>query len=426
MSYSKNIISNFLSQVVKIILLFIVNVIIARVLGPEQKGEYDLVFLIFSIISLYGHGGILNATTYFQKKSDFSNDLIYSNNITYSILNFVVILLAVLLIKFYGIYFINYSYTTIVLCLGFVLFTYLLTIGNSFYTGSENIRKMNLYFVVALLIRTIFILALYFVDYLTVETVVASHFLFAIIQFLLLKKRVGYKYRFALNKSLLNKEFKYGRIIFWSALFIYLNYRIDQFLVVYYCGKSSLGVYSVAVYLAELVFLIPTSIIAPLTGRLYNVDNDIKYRKTTSNTIKLTFYVTAIIALGGVLCSPLIKIIFGDDYTMAINIFRILVVGVLFASIGKVSAPYFFAKGKPQIHLLVTFIVLVMNVVFNIVFIPLYGSLGAAIASTISYALYGFAYVTILVYYEKFSLDELLVFSINDIRKVLNANSTGK
>jgi O-antigen/teichoic acid export membrane protein len=83
MSYKKNISLNLLTQIIRIVVAFSISIIVSRVLGTQGKGEIAYILLIFGIIANYGHFGINNATLYFHKKSKYTEEEVYSVNLTY-------------------------------------------------------------------------------------------------------------------------------------------------------------------------------------------------------------------------------------------------------------------------------------------------------------------------------------------------------
>ena len=95
----------------------------------------------------------------------------------------------------------------------------------------------------------------------------------------------------------------------------------------------------------------------------------------------------------------------------------ILLIGIIFASIGKVAPAYFYTKGRPNIHLIVAAIVLVINLLLNFVLIPTIGINGAALASTISYLFYGLIYVLMLKK-DGISIKQLLIIQKDDLKNL--------
>ena len=130
-------------------------------------------------------------------------------------------------------------------------------------------------------------------------------------------------------------------------------------------------------------------------------------------TIKYTF-LCILLSYAWNYNDPLVPIIYGTEYKDSVSIIIVLFIGVIFASIGKVSPSYFFTQGRPRVHLIITFITLIVNVTLNVFLIPINGIIGAAYASTIAYIIYGLTYVFYFVMFEKFSLQNLLLLNKDD------------
>jgi len=96
----------------------------------------------------------------------------------------------------------------------------------------------------------------------------------------------------------------------------------------------------------------------------------------------------------------------------------ILLIGVIFASLARVAAPYFFTSGRPKVHLRVTFVSLTLNSLLNWLMIPVWGIRGAAIASAVSYFFYGSYYLSVLIFAEKFHPRDFLKLNKADINAV--------
>ena len=102
------------------------------------------------------------------------------------------------------------------------------------------------------------------------------------------------------------------------------------------------------------------------------------------------------ICIIGVLCKPLVTILYGVEYKAAGLAMIILLIGIPFCAIGKIAPTYFTTEGKTKVHLRVSAIVLTINLILNYIFIPNIGINGAAIASTIAYIFFGVIYIILL------------------------------
>lgn len=419
MSYKKNIASNFIVKIINILLGIVTSILVVRSLGAEGKGYLAYFLLIIRLISSYGNFGITNATIYFQKRSQYKEQDVFNVNTTYLLILSVIISIIIVLLKFNNIILSEYNWLITIGGLTVILSTFILTCTNSLYIGNERIIEINKYNIVFNFINFISICLLYLFNILNVFSVFFLIVSISLIKSIWFTYKLGLKIKYKIDISLLKAEFRYGIIIYFSALFIYLNYRADQYLIKNMLSNSQLGVYSIAVALAELVFLVPGSVTTAITGKLYNIDMEINNRKfITSVTIKYTFYICLILSVIGIFMTPLIPIVYGQDFTKSSQVTAILFIGIIFASIGKVSAPYFFTKGIPQVHLFITFTVLLLNISLNLVLIPKLGINGAAIASTVAYTIYGIFYLYYFIVKEKFKFEELLILNKSDFKYI--------
>ncbi len=416
MGYVKNISSNVVNQVLKIIIGFLVSILIARALGPENQGYISYVLLIFGIIGSYGHFGINNATVYFHKKSQYSEEQIYRTNTSYLLLNFIIISIIVLTLRHYNLFLKEYSQFYIYGGLIFIFCSYLLNNHNLFFLGNENIIESNKYSLQAFFFKSIFIILFFVTHLLNKPSYFVISVLAVFLNMVLLHRKFEHKLSFQINKSLLKEEFKYGLIVYFSSLFVFLHYRVDQIFIKYMKGNAELGVYTIAVTLAELLFIIPTSVTLALTSKLINCQETIKKHIITTQTIKFTFYICLVLCVCGMFGALLIPYIYGIAYKKAIVTTMILLTGIIFASVGRISFPYFFSEGKAFFHLIITFITLSINIILNLVLIPHYSLYGAAFASSISYFIYGLYYVFLFVKREHFTLKEMFYISKEDIQ----------
>ena len=113
--------------------------------------------------------------------------------------------------------------------------------------------------------------------------------------------------------------------------------------------------------------------------------------------------------------SPLVTTLYGEVYSRSALILVILLVGVVFASIGKIAPSFYHSIGKPRQPLIVAFFVCLLNVALNLWWIPIFGIKGSAFASTISYTFYGLFYLWLLKRKEGFSITEMLIINRKDV-----------
>jgi O-antigen/teichoic acid export membrane protein len=180
----------------------------------------------------------------------------------------------------------------------------------------------------------------------------------------------------------------------WPAnLLQQANYRLDLLILGGYVAARHIGVYSVAVTVVQIAWILPHGIqtvlfpraasldAAAQAGELTAADNDSATARATRHTVLLLVPSGVIVA--GLLA--LVPLIYGPKFDETVLLGLILLPGVLVLGIGKVFSSVVAGRGRPRYNLytgVMTFIV-TMGLYFWL--IPAYGEWGAAIASSISY-----------------------------------------
>ncbi|MBW6513153.1 MAG: polysaccharide biosynthesis C-terminal domain-containing protein [Candidatus Syntrophosphaera sp.] len=416
MGYKANISSNLINQLLRIVIGGATSIIVARVLGPTGQGYIAYIILVFMLIGDFGHFGLNNSTMYFKKRSAYDPNHLFNVNVTALGLIFLVISALVLLLRSTGIALTGYNYLYVFGGLVFVASDLFFTSLHSWYVGDERILESNRYIITVFLVKSALILILWLAGFLTPLTFFGATVLGMLLNALYLARHTGQKYTPAIDTRLLKAEFSYGGVLWLGAIFSFLYFRADQFMIKGMLGISDLGVYSIAVVLAELLFLVPVSINSALLGKLYNIDKPSLARGIMARTLKLTLYVSVALALVGIPLCLLIPAVYGQAYSGAVLSTMILLAGAVFASVAKVAMQYFFTLGRPKVHLYSSLATLAVNVTLNFILIPRYGITGAAIASAISYLGYGLFYIAMFRFREGFSFRDMFQLTSEDLQ----------
>jgi O-antigen/teichoic acid export membrane protein len=92
----------------------------------------------------------------------------------------------------------------------------------------------------------------------------------------------------------------------------------------------------------------------------------------------------------------LITLLYSPEFQEAAYSLRLILPGIVLLNTARVLAHDIAGRGMPEINLLQSAIALAVNIIANLILIPLYASRGAALASTISYSV--LAILTLRVY----------------------------
>lgn len=167
----------------------------------------------------------------------------------------------------------------------------------------------------------------------------------------------------------------------------YMNYRLDMFLVVFFLGPTAVGVYSVSVRLAEMLWYLPDAVgfaILPKAAGSKAADMNV----FTPRAFWITFGLTTVAAAGVALVGrPLIELIYSRTFAPAYLPLLALLPGGILLGAAKVLTNDIAGRGYPQYNSINAGIALVVTVALDLLLIPRYGILGAAIASSAAYGL---------------------------------------
>lgn len=411
--------NDFGTKILKIFIAFGTSVIVARSLGPERLGYAKYLLLFITTFAQFGSIGLIDATSYFQRKSKYDIKTIFNVNLSFLILLSLIYLITLCWLKYAGLIFSDYSIEIVIFSsVTLIFFGFLNDLLVATLISKENIYSINNSLLYTSIINLILLGALWLYDLLGVTVYLLIFPLSNIVRTLIMLKKIDIKFKFNFDLNTLSDELKYGFIVFLGAFFIFLNYRIDQWLIKYYLGNKELGLYTVGVTLAEIILIITTSVINPLRARLYNIDTDSeKFKTITAKTVKFTVYATAIISIPLFFAVNLLssEYLYGQKYSSSIAVVKILLFGLVFISFGKIGSHYYVIKGRPYIHLFSSLFIFLLNLTLNIILIPDLGIKGAAISSTISYIVYGFLYVYLYIFVEHFKVGDLFIIGKNDI-----------
>jgi len=164
-----------------------------------------------------------------------------------------------------------------------------------------------------------------------------------------------------------------------------LNLRLDFAILGAIAGTATLGTYAVASKYAELVRLLPLAIFwvfYPSYARDGQLVAAARARRLIPRSGALVAAGVLPLGLGGIF---LIPAVFGSAFTAAVLPAQILLVGLAGEGVGGVITAFLYGTGRPGLNSLATGAGLVATVALDIILIPTYGAVGAAIASSVAY-----------------------------------------
>lgn len=219
---------------------------------------------------------------------------------------------------------------------------------------------------------------------------IASFVVASIAVLLYARKRIPdhWKVNFTLLKDTLKDSGKLH--IGTIATFIYS--QVGLMMTNYYLSAEQVGYLAVALFCAQILFIIPQAVQTVLYPE--TASSSIKQSEVLSSKIcRHTVMWVLAIAIFFVLVSQYVVVIFmGNSYMQSVLPLICLIPGIVFSTVAQVIAALWLRKGWYWLMGLSGIVLAVIGITLQFIFIPSYGIIGSAIATSITYFI-GFLFI---------------------------------
>jgi O-antigen/teichoic acid export membrane protein len=185
-----------------------------------------------------------------------------------------------------------------------------------------------------------------------------------------------------------------------GIIFSIVSFRVDNLLIAPIAGSEGLAVYNLAYKLFEPSLIVPGVVLAatfPLLSQAAGVVSVAArtLRRLLARTLGgLTLLGAAATILLIVLASPVVSLLYGQEYMASVPVLQLLALACLPMYINYGLTHTLVAIDKPRYYAAFTLATLVVNVAANLLLIPAMGIEGAAVATAVTevvlFALCGF------------------------------------
>ncbi len=197
------------------------------------------------------------------------------------------------------------------------------------------------------------------------------------------KEKTGETKRNLTIKNILNIALP---MAFASSMFLIMGY-LDKILLGIFSNETSLGIYHICFQIAKAVTLplfAINSIIAPKFAETYKKGNHNELKKIANQSTKVIFWSSFPILLIIFLFPSFILNLFGEEFIGGIIPLLILGFGFLVNSISGSVGLFLQMTSKEKLFQWILLVAVMINLILNLIFIPKYGIMGAALGTTIS------------------------------------------
>lgn len=390
-NFTKHSVIYSISKIVRLLISIAVSVVIARLLGPEGKGQYTIALLIPSLSFIFMGMGLGESIVYFIGKKEISEKSVLGTvSLLYLLISSVTFVALYFLLGAYGARLLPGLTPMMMKVALFMVFPYIfISTFDHFFLAKNKVYLYGLVDVLNGLLLLMLLITLYFksipVDaglVLLGELIITG--LLCLYSASAILKIIGwpdFKNVYKNSKTLVS----YGAKVNVTNILSFVHVRADSFMINYLLNPFSVGIYSVAVNITEQIWLIPRSISKILFKEvsLGGEETDKLTLVVLKATIFLSFLMAVFIAIVGL---PLIRILYSADFVGAYLPMCILLVGVVASAGSRIITSAFHGSGDTNSAIKASVASVPLNIGLNLFMIPWLGIVGAAITTMISYS----------------------------------------
>ena len=379
-----------------------------RFLGPELKGELGRISSMISIVAVTANFGLYQPYPYYKRQNEPD---VLDKFLRIFLLQFI----AYTVIGIFAAAALN-SFALTAVCL--IAPIQVLANQLSFMIMVEDVKYKNKIFFTARITNTLItILAFYTMNrtILVSLALVVVGDLITVIMALRRMKRMPNPLRADLRFAA--KIVPFGFVSMITTLMITLNYRVDTLMMGYMFGipDIEIGFYTLGVSLSEYGWLIPDAFREVLFSR--TAKDDAIGEVTMS--MKVNLYLTLCMIVGILLLGkPVIWLLAGAEYLPAYPVTVLLIAGIIPMSYFKIIGTLLLAQGKKYTYLGMLTLSVVANIICNCFTIPLWGKMGAAAASVVSYTVAGGCFLAYYLQTYKIPARDVFLFRSEEIARL--------
>lgn len=367
----------------KLISFFLVP-LYTNILAPAEYGEIDLILSIAGVLSPFIACGIHEGVMRFSLDKDADRPLVLSIGLRIFLISSFIFIGICYIFRFVPIV----SDNTVFLYL-YCTLNEMMTIFLCYIRGCDNIKLYSfLGFLSALFTALLNILFLVFWD-LGLDGYKASMLISPVMTSVVVVL-IGHVFKgFSLarwNKGIAQQMMKYSLILIPNAILWWCINASDRFFISYFCGTAENGIYAVAYKIPTLLNTVASifmqswqmSAIKEHEGGEKTDFYDQVYRL-------LTFFMGAATLFLILINKPVLDIYVGQEYTNAWRYSPPLMIAFFMGALGTFWGSFYIAAKSMRTYLNSAICGAMVNIVLNIILIIEMGTIGAAIATMVSY-----------------------------------------
>jgi len=368
---------------------FVYFTLIARLIGAEGIGKFTFAVSFTTIMAVFIDLGITNvlireSAKYKEKANTYLNNIISAK----ALFSFLTYLGLIVIINLLG----KDDLTKIMVYIsGFVMVLDSFTLSFwGIFRGHHNLKYES----IGVIFNQVIIIALGTTGillgwpiYVLVLALLGGSLFNLIYSYTLIRKKLNYQLKFEFNKIVLVSFFKIAVPFALAAVFTRIYGFIDQVLLSILIDDKHLGYYSVAYKITYALQFIPAAFIAAVYPAMsnYYLNSKEKLAGIFERSMFFLMIIAVPIIFGIIsLADKYIYFLYTAEFAPTILALQILIISLFFGFLNFPVGSLLNACDKQAKNTLNMGITMVLNIVLNLILIPKFLHLGAAIASLIT------------------------------------------
>lgn len=389
----------FAGTVISMFFGFLSRAIIARYFSTGEYGVFNLALTVLSIALLVATLGFQSAlpreVAFYREKEPSKLEKLISTAMTIVALNSLIIMVFMILAssaiaQVFNEARLDYALKIMALALPFsALVGVTISITQGFGRVRERVYFQNIIYPILWLILILFLYVFALPFSSLFSAYVLAQGVTCILLFLEVFRIRIFELKFSFDLKIGKELIRFSVLLMFTGILWFFMSWTDTLMLGYYKTSEFVGLYNAASSLARLIPIFLTSagvIYTPIVSQLYAQEKIKEMGRVYQLLTKWVFLLTLpIFAVMFLFPEAIIGFFFGSKYVPASSALQILALGFMFHTILGLNGESLITIKDSKFVFFSNGISAISNVLLNILFVPVYGIDGAAIATAVSY-----------------------------------------
>jgi O-antigen/teichoic acid export membrane protein len=388
--FARSLTLNMIGYGSSLVIGFVSSVVLARMLGPSDRGLLGLQLTVASIAYALVGFGLASSAEYHAGRREPPGSIFGTTAAYALVLALVFVPLSwVLRQPIADLFSRGEGGTTWILAGALIPLFFLQYTSNNEISGLLQFGRFNGLMILTKLLYTVGVVALLLAG-LGVSAGLIATGAAAVVGIAGAAQSILRLDRIRVDLGLFRRMVSYGSRLQLSTLFQIANVRLDVLILQFFAPLADVGYYIVAQVVAELVTILANGFQSSVMPLVANADDEEGRDRTTILALRHQALLTAVaIAMIAVLGPVLLLAGYGPRFHASLLPMFILLPGMWFLNAGSVINAGLGGRGRAGLASRLSAVALVVTVVLDLALIPPFGVIGAAIASLCSYTAFG-------------------------------------